>query len=96
MNEHICPKCQSQEVSWIGYFCPAQATCAKCNTHYTFGTGIRFLGLSDGIKARPSLYQQFLCPICKKYDIPKQNLPTHDALTPEDKQMICTCKTKEN
>lgn len=41
------------------YLSPAQATCARCNTRYEFGTG----------KYRPEFYKPFLCDKCNKYDL---------------------------
>jgi len=85
----ICPNCKCEETSWIGYYCPAQAICSKCNTKYEFGFGIRLLGLAEGIKRRPQMYEKSLCKKCNKYKIEIKNI---EELSEEDKQLLCTCE----
>ena len=88
-EQHICPKCQSPEASWIGFSCPTQAKCAKCNHRYSYGPGIRVLGLAEGIALRPQLYQQHLCSKCFKYKLDTSHIKE---LSEEDVNMLCTCK----
>lgn len=88
MTKHICPNCKSGEVSAVYYSCPPQTDCAKCNTHYEYGQGIRIIGLAEGIKLRPQMYKEYVCKTCGKYTGPYKM----EELSEEDKLMLCICK----
>lgn len=87
-NEHICPICKCEEVTAIYYSCPAQADCKNCGHRYEFGAGIRILGLAEGMKKRPQLYEGYICEQCGGYIGPIDNM---DALSEEDLKVLCRC-----
>jgi len=86
---HVCPQCCCSEVSWIGYSCPAQATCAKCGTRYEFGGGIKLMGFREGIERRPQLYENLRCDTCGKYRLGVYS--KLEDLTDKDKEILCVC-----
>jgi len=89
MSEHICPQCKCEEASAVYYSCPAQADCKNCGHRYEFGEGIRIIGLAEGMKLRPQMYEGYICEQCGKYCGPIRDF---EELCDEDKEAVCTCK----